>query len=275
MIKAPRFHARPGWAATLAAAGLDQFQAWWTLRLDEVEAGNRRRGGWSAVCRHCLTPGTEVFVKRQEDHVYRSVRHPLRGRLTGEREFRILMRCQAAGIAVAEPVLFAAQDANGHQRGVLVTRELAGYRALEDLAADWQSHGWPGPRQRQRVLQAVAVLVRQLHALHLEHNCLYSKHIMVHTGWLAGEDAGGAPPVALIDLEKCKWRLRRLDCARRDLDSLNRHGHGWSRTDRRRFIGYYLAAGRRLDRPGGRLWRWLARRGSIPGRTPRSGLGRG
>lgn len=269
VIKEPRFQIRPDWAAMLSAAGLDQFQAWWTLRLDEVEAGNRRRGGWSAVCRHHLAPGTGVFVKRQEDHVYRSVCHPLRGRLTGEREFRVLMRCQAADIAVAEPVLFAAQDTDGHLRGVLVTRELAGYRALEDLTADWQQHGWPDPRQRQRVLRAVAAVVRRLHALHLEHNCFYPKHIMVHVGWLAGEDAGGVPPVALIDLEKCKWRLRRLDCTRRDLDSLNRHSHGWSQADRRRFVGYYLAAGRRLDRPGRRLWRWLARHGPIPGRTAR------
>ncbi|WP_448509190.1 lipopolysaccharide kinase InaA family protein [Immundisolibacter sp.] len=264
-MKTPVFRIGPGWAATLAAAGLDQFQAWWTLRLDEVEAGNRRRGGWSAVCRYQLAPDTGVFVKRQEDHVYRGVCHPLRGRLTGEREFRILTRCQAAGIAVAQPVLFAAHDTDGHLRGVLVTRELAGYRALEDLTAQWQRCGWPNARQRQRVLRAVAFVVRRLHALHLEHNCLYPKHLMIHMGWLAGEDAGGAPPVALIDLEKCKWRLRRLDCARRDLDSLNRHGQGWSRTDRRRFVGYYLAAGRRLDRPGQRLWRWLARRNSTSG----------
>jgi len=266
-MKTPVFRSGPGWAATLAAAGLDQFQTWWALRLDEVETGNRRRGGWSAVCRHRLAPDTGVFVKRQEDHVYRSARHPLRGRLTGEREFRILMRCQAAGVAVAQPVLFAAHDTGAHLRGVLVTRELAGYRALEDLTAEWQRCGWPDSHQRQRVLRAAASLVRRLHALHLEHNCLYPKHIMVHTGWLAGEDAAGAPPLALIDLEKCKWRLRRLDCARRDLDSLNRHGQGWSRTDRRRFVGYYLAAGRRLDRPGQRLWHWLARRASTPGHT--------
>jgi hypothetical protein len=65
----------------------------------------------------------------------------------------------------------------------------------------------------------------------------------------------------LIDLEKCKWRLRRVDCARRDLDSLNRRSLGWSRADRRRFIGYYLAAGRHLQGPDARLWHRLARRG--------------
>ena len=260
MVRAPRFEIRPGWAATLATAGLDQFQAWWTLRMDEVESGNQRRGGWSAVYRHHLGSGAGVFVKRQEDHVYRTAHHPLRGRLTGEREFRILVRCHTADVAVAEPVLFATHTTDGHQRGILVTRELAGYRALEDLSAQWQQHGWPSPQHRQRLLRAVAAAVGRLHALHLEHNCLYPKHIMVHTGWLAGEDAAGAAPVALIDLEKCKWRLRRLSCARRDLDALNRHSHGWSRADRRRFLGYYLAAEQRLNRPVRRLWRWIAQR---------------
>ncbi len=248
----------------LAAAGLDRFQAWWTLRLDEVEAGNRQRGGWSSVCRHRLAPDIGVFVKRQQDHVFRSAWHPLRGRLTAEREFRILMRCRAAGIAVAEPVLFATQPVDGHQCGVLVTRELAGYRPLDALTAQWQDSGWPDRRQRQRVLQAVAAVVRRLHALHLEHNCLYPKHIMVNMDWLEQRDATPGAPVVLIDLEKCKWRLRRIDCARRDLDSLNRRSPGWSRVDRRRFIGYYLAAGRRLQGPGARLWRRLARRRRTP-----------
>ncbi|WP_323758916.1 lipopolysaccharide kinase InaA family protein [Immundisolibacter sp.] len=261
MTKASRFESLPPWAPMLAAAGLDQFQAWWTLRLDEVEAGNRQRGGWSSVCRYQLAPDIGVFVKRQQDHVFRSAWHPLRGRLTAEREFRILLRCRAAGIPVAEPLLFATQPVDGHQRGVLVTRELAGYRPLDALTAQWQEAGWPQRRQRQRVLQAVAAVVRRLHAMHLEHNCLYPKHIMVNLDWLAQQGATLAAPVVLIDLEKCKWRLRRVDCARRDLDSLNRRSLGWSRADRRRFIGYYLAAGRHLQGPDARLWHRLARRG--------------
>ncbi len=259
MSVAPLFLTQPDWAGALAAAGLNAFDPWWALRLDEVEPGNQRRGGWSSVCRHRLPPDTGLYIKRQEDHVRRSWRHPLRGRLTGALEFDALQCCQAAGVAAAEPILYAEQHADGHRRGVLVTRELAGYRALEDLIADWQQHGWPNLSQRKRLLRAVATLIQRLHRAHLEHNCLYPKHLMVHTGWLAGADVGDAPPVALIDLEKCKWRWQQQTCARRDLDSLNRRSAGWSRTDRRRFMGYYLNAGRRLDRPGRRLWRRLAR----------------
>jgi tRNA A-37 threonylcarbamoyl transferase component Bud32 len=259
-VNGQQLYVSPDWAAVLGAQGLDCFEAWWALQLDEVEPGNRRRGGWSTVFRHVVDGAGGLFVKRQEDHVYRTLRHPLRGRLTVEREFQVLRQCRAAGIAVPEPVLYGARQDAGHLRGVLVTRELAGYRALVDVLDDWQRSGWPERATRERLLRAVADVLRRLHALKLEHRCLYPKHVMVHTAWLAGERDRVPAPVALIDLEKCKRRWRRADCTRRDLDTLNRRSAGWSRTDRRRFLGYYLGAGRRLDAAGRRLWRQLARR---------------
>lgn len=250
------------WRSVLQRAALDGFDAWWTLALDEVEPGNQRRGGWSAVSRYCLPEaagGGAVFVKRQQDHVYRSLRHPWRGRLTAEREYRTLLRCAETGVATAEPVLYAQASLDGHRCGVLVTRELAGYRALDDCVSRWQHTGWPPLTERRRVLRAVAALVRQLHAAHLQHNCLYPKHVMVSDVWLSGGDDSITAPVALIDLEKAKWRLWRWFCAQRDLDSLNRRSVGWSRTDRRRFLGYYLGRGSRLRGADRRLWRRLAR----------------
>lgn len=265
MKTAATFLAEPAWATLLDAVGLRDFRSWWSLDLPAVEPGNHRRGGWSSVSRHLLPlpDGNQagVYIKRQEDHVYRSWRHPLTGCLTGAREFQTLLRCRAAGVAAAEPVLYAEQQADGHQRGILVTRELAGYRALEDLTADWQRDGLPPRRQRLRLLQAIATAVRALHEAHFEHNCMYPKHLMIHTAWLEGI-ASTPAPVVLIDLEKAKWRLWRGFCTRRDLDSLHRHSAGWSRTDRRRFLGWYLAAGPRLPRGGRRLWRNLAQRGT-------------
>ncbi|MGK2940206.1 MAG: lipopolysaccharide kinase InaA family protein [Immundisolibacter sp.] len=264
MTRAPLFLALPEWEPVFTTVGLGDFAAWWALELNEVEAGNQRRGGWSAVCRHelALPDGRQVglYIKRQEDHVYRSWRHPLRGRLTAEREFRTLLQCRTVGAAAAELVLYAEHYANGRRRGVLVTRELAGYRALQDLIQDWQQHGWPPPPQRRRLLQAIALVLRALHGAHREHNSLYPKHVMVHAAWLAGEDPAQPAPVALIDLEKSKWRWRRGSCARRDLDSLSRRSAGWSRSDRRRFLGYYLGATGRLSASGRRLWRILAKR---------------
>jgi hypothetical protein len=227
------------------------------LALSEVEPGNRRRGGWSQVFRFVPAGAAGLFVKRQEDHVYRSWRHPVQGRLTAEREFHALARCREAGVAVTDAVLYATSTAAGHQRGVLVTRALDAYRALDELML---AREHPNRSARNRILLHTAALVRRLHAAHLEHGCLYPKHVMVHVAWLAGAAIADTPPVVLIDLEKCTRRWRRAACRRRDLDSLNRRAQGWSRTDRRRFLGYYLSAGRRLDAAGRRLWGTLARR---------------
>jgi hypothetical protein len=262
-----RFDPEPGFARLLDDAGLGDFDAWWRLDMPTVEPGNERRGGWSAVVRHTLRAPDGaplgVYVKRQQDHVYRSWRHPWRGRLTGEREMRVLRQCRALGISTAQPVLYAQRRADGHVQGVLVTRELAGYRALADLVLDWQRAGPPPRRQRRRLLQAIATQVRALHDARIEHNCLYPKHLMISLAWLAGD---GGPAVALIDLEKCKQRWRRLTCTLRDLDSLNRRSVGWSRTDRRRFLGWYLGVGPRLSRRDRRLWKTLARRAAASAR---------
>jgi tRNA A-37 threonylcarbamoyl transferase component Bud32 len=256
MSRKDMFVPAPECVSELQRSGLDSLEAWWTLALREVEPGNRRRGGWSQVFRFVLAGVGGVFVKRQEDHVYRSWRHPLRGRLTAEREFHALAHCREAGVAVTEPVLYACDTANGHQRGVLVTRALDGYRGLDTVT---RGTSWPDRLSRGRLLRQTALLVRTLHAARLEHGCLYPKHVMVQDTWLMTGDQAG-PPLVLIDLEKCTRRWRRATCRLRDLDSLNRRAEDWSRTDRRRFLGHYLAAGRRLDPAGRRLWRALAQR---------------
>ncbi len=254
-------HVPEPWGQILRQAGLDSFEAWWALSLDAVEPGNQRREGWSAVSHYRLPEaagGGGVFIKRQRGYVFRSLRHPWRGRLTCEREYRVLLRCAEIGVAAAEPLLFAQRGVNGDPCGVLVTRALEGYSALEDCVSRWQRDGWPPLPMRRRLLRVIAAAVRRLHDARLQHNCLYPKHIMVNEAWLAGDDSVAAAPVALIDLEKAKQRLWRRHCARRDLDSLNRRSIGWSRADRRRFLGYYLGRRGRLQGGGRRLWRTLA-----------------
>lgn len=262
------FDAEPAFAALLQHAGLHDFDACWRAQLATVEPGNEGRGGWSTVGRLIVSApdGSRLglYIKRQQDHVYRSWRHPWRGRPTGEREMRTLRRCRELGIPTAEPVLYAQRRQGGHLQGVLVIRELAGYRALDDLLGDWRSGGPPPRARRLRLLQLLAGQVRVLHGARLEHNCLYPKHLMVRTAWLAG-DGHDATALALIDLEKCKRRWWRSTCTLRDLDTLNRRSAGWSRTDRRRFLGWYLGAGPRLSRQGRSLWKRLARRAAAAG----------
>lgn len=268
------FDAEPAFAGLIQGSGLTTFDAWWTLPLSMVEPGNQGRGGWSNVGYHrAVSPDGStlgLYVKRQQDHVYRSWRHPLRGLPTGEREFRILRQCREIGIPAAVPVLYAERRLDGHVHGVLVTQELAGYRGLDEQLADWLRIGQPPRPQRLRLLRAIAALVAALHDARFEHGCLYPKHLMIQSTWQAGDPARATPTVALIDLEKCKRRWRRSSCALRDLDTLNRHSRGWSRTDRRRFLGWYLGAGPKLPSRGRRLWQRLARRAAAAGQTVQS-----
>ena len=100
------------------------------------------------------------------------------------------------------------------------------------------------------LLPAAAALVRGLHQLRLVHNSLYPKHLF------AAADGSRA---ALIDLEKMRWSVWRDRAMWRDLDTLNRHSAGWSRTDRLRFLLAYLDRSA-VDRRTRRVWLRLAGR---------------
>jgi len=240
-----------GWSQILAANGLDSFAALWALDIGWFEAPNERRGGWSGVSRCDLQlPGggsTGIFVKRQQDHVYRSLRHPLRGRLTFAREFSNLLRYRALGIPTLEPLYFAMREQEGHRRAILVTRELTGYAPLVHDVKRWQGDGFPTRVQRRELIAAA-----QLHRHHLQHNCFYPKHLFVG-------QVDGRVDIRIIDLEKTKWRLSRTRASLRDLDTLNRHAPGWSRTDRLRFLlAYYQVE--RVDARVRNTWQRLAAR---------------
>ena len=242
-----------GWRPVLGANGLDSFEALWTLDIGWFEAPNERRGGWSGVSRSdvALPEGgsTGIFVKRQQDHVFRSLRHPLRGMLTFAREFANLQRYRSLGIPTLEPLYFALRRAHGHRRAILVTRELSGYVPLDH----WLECRDASDLERRRELVArIAAVAARLHRHHLQHNCFYPKHIFI------GE-LDGRVDVRLIDLEKTKWRLSRARAGLRDLDTLNRHAPAWSRTDRLRFLLAYY----RQDRVDARVrkrWQALAAR---------------
>lgn len=245
-----------GWSQILAANGLDSFAALWALDIGWFEAPNVRRGGWSGVsCCNLQLPGggrTGVFVKRQQDHVYRSLQHPLRGTLTFAREFTNLLRYRALGIPTLEPLYFAMRQQEGHRRAILLTRELTGYIPLPHSVERLQAEGLPAGVQRSELIARIAGAAAQLHRHHLQHNCFYPKHIFVGV-------LDGAVDIRILDLEKTKWRLSRTRASLRDLDTLNRHAPGWSRTDRLRFLlAYYRVA--RVDARVRKTWKRLGAR---------------
>ena len=244
------------WQDIFAFNGLRSFGDFWKIEAKWFEEPNQRRGGWSGVARCELRlPGggtTRVFLKRQENHITRTLAHPLRGEPTFLREFRCIVRYRECGIPSLTPLYFAWRHEGGNQRAVLLTEELAGFRSLEDTAREWTQNP-PPPATRRAVIRAVAQLLRQIHSHHLRHNCFYPKHVFLR---FAGV---GPVETRVIDLEKTKTRLFGWDRDYRDLRTLNRHSFGWSRADRLRFFLEYLGrAG--LNPEAKEKWRRISRR---------------
>ena len=224
------------WRETLKANGLENFEQIWPVAENAwFEPPNHARGGWSGVTRQVMSlpDGGQIgiFVKRQENHTYRSWHHFFRPAATLEREFHNCRRFRELGIPSMEPIYYAERKVEGKLRAILITRELEGYHSLE-------SAGYRPIRQlerleRRRLIASLADIIRQMHAHRFQHTCLYPKHLFVK------KNSDGTLDVRFIDLEKTRWLPFRRRIATRDLDSLQRHAEGWSRTDRLRlFLAY-------------------------------------
>ena len=235
--------------AVLEHNGLGGFDAIWMASIEWVEQPNVRRGGWSGVGRLELETPTgqimAVYVKRQADHVARSVRHPVRGELTAVREQANIALARRAGIPTQDVLYCAERTHVGSRQGILITKELQAV-PLDD----WWETEESTPSLRRLVVEEAAQVVAALHQARLQHNALYPKHIFVHC---ADDDV----QVSLIDLEKARRRFTKRSATLRDLDSLKRRSAG-SLADRMRFLVAYLGRGATDEERRG-LWRELSR----------------
>ncbi len=252
----------PKWADILRRHNLHRFGGLWEADFGWVEKPNEGRGGWSGVSRQRLQgPDGEtagLFIKRQNNHTYKSWRHPLRGEPTFAREMRNILHFQALGVPVPEPVYFAMRKTHGEQRAILITEELLDYVSLEELQQRWLQEPARHQNLKRELMRRLASIVQKMNNARLQHGCLYPKHVFVRIG---GVGASGFPEIGdvrLIDLEKAKHRYLSVSCRRRDLSTLNRHSQGLSLSDRMRFLEFYLGKSH-LHGSGRRLWRHLAR----------------
>lgn len=179
------------------------FTYWWEISGQWVEPPNVRRGGWSGVLRS-EWQNRGVYVKRQHQHLCREWLHPF-GWPTLCREYRNLLALQRLGIHCPTPLFFSRRGASA----VLVMEALDDYVALDQLILA------AGP-QRQKLAQALGRCLGLLHRNHLQHGCLYDKHIFVRS-------VSDEWQIALIDLEKMRWRASGRSSARHDLNQLQRH----------------------------------------------------
>lgn len=243
------------WQQIFADNNLADFDALWDLKAKWFEEPNVRRGGWSGVVRVELdSPQGKVgvFIKRQENHITKTLLHPFKGRPTFEREFKSILQLRKHNIPTLEPIFFSSRNLNGNLQAILITKELSGYIPLEsdrflatgDLLKD--------AKHKYQLFSDVANTVRVMHHHNYQHNCLYLKHLFIKAD-------GDSWKVKMIDLEKLKWRFFKRKAIFRDLYSLHRHAKGWSTKDHVAFFKIYLQE-EKLSAQSKKLWHAIATR---------------
>lgn len=229
--------------AVLESHGLASFDALWALQLEAVDEPNTERGGWSSVYRLELG-GSAFYLKRQANHLTRSLRHPF-GEPTFAREFRNIQVYERLAIPALQAAFFAERRVPGEHRAILLTRALDGWHDLEHWLQNWST---TEAEARQAILRACGELARQLHGAGQVHGCFYPKHIFLK--------ADGARFAAqLIDLEKTRPLLLGRRDRIKDLEPLLRRANAWSEADVRELLLAYLG-------PEGDLQGWLQHLGA-------------
>ena len=212
----------------LRSNDLADFDSVWNLKTPWFEEPNVRRGGWSGVVRYMLQSSeepVEVFIKRQEGHISRTFFHPVKGVLTLKKEYNSIKRLQRYGVPTLNPVYFACKD----DKAVLITLGLSDHVSLDKIDPSSLSVS-----DKRTLIAVLATVLRTLHKHHLQHNCLYPKHIFV-------KKTDGAWEVRIIDLEKMKRTLLQRSAMCRDLSTLIRHADpAWGPRDLVLFLRYYF-----------------------------------
>jgi len=198
--------------------GLGTFEDLWKIKSAFLEEPNYRRGGWSGIILHEIRlkngESLKIVIKRQENHTFRSLLHPLSGTPTLSREYRNICRLEKLGIPTLEPLYYGERREGENIQAILVMRFLEGYISLDEV---FKEAGKGEFREFNPIIDSVAQMIAQVHSRRFQHSCLYGKHVFVRTK----KDA--SPDVRLIDLEKMHLGLSRFSVAVHDLSALFRH----------------------------------------------------
>jgi tRNA A-37 threonylcarbamoyl transferase component Bud32 len=225
----------------LHAVGLDSFEALWTQDAAWVEEPNFRRQGWSGVCRielnNAAAPPIGIYLKRQENHGYRSLANPFRYQPTAYREYKRLVAMQAAGITAPVILYYGERHSGKNVQAILMTREIPPSIPLDDYLSLTQERD---PAEVDQVIQDTAALIAKLHRHHFQHCALYGKHVLI-SGVESAAGVGSRLVPYLIDVEKSRWRLSRMAIAVRDLNQFQRRAP-WTTTQWDTFLAHYMAA---------------------------------
>lgn len=217
------------WQQRFENYGWASFESLWELKVDSVEPENIRRGGWSSVARLEAADGSAYYLKRQENHDYRSLDSGFRRTPTVVREWRTAAAFSKIGIGTAATVCLG-RDSTGSSRGLLVSEALDEHVALSVVLQNSSATAV----ERCELWHELARQVRLMHEQGYRHNCLYAQHI------LCARTASGGWDIRFIDLEKTS-RVRRTNRASiGDLSQLERHTDDMSQRDRLWFWDRYF-----------------------------------
>jgi Lipopolysaccharide kinase (Kdo/WaaP) family. len=205
----------PVFEAQLAQAGLGSFDDFWQFgghREQEGQPHDHLCGAARAVRIGDQT--LSLSVKRQENHCFRSLLHPLRGQPTFWREWRLIHRLRAGGVPTFDPVYYGERKEDGRHQAVLVTLALDEFR---DLNRGFAERGDLSETQRANALQLVALVLLRFHRNRLRHNNLIGDHVVLRFG------SDGRVGARLLGLEQVTRARHPLDAAARDLAHFIRH----------------------------------------------------
>lgn len=214
--------------------GLTSFDDIWKLSAVEVEPGNIRRGGWSSVVRLELMDDQQVkknvYIKRQQNHSTRLPRFCFKKIPTLLKEWMSIQLLNQALVPTVHPLYFAWGIDNNDHKAILVTWELEDYVALEKLLPNWVSLTW---KFRKNILHKMGEIIARMHKAHVQHNCLYPKHVFV-------KNENNNISISIIDLEKCRTRLISSFIFKRDIGTLYKRMLVTSKKERLYFVHSYF-----------------------------------
>ncbi|MCB5189782.1 lipopolysaccharide kinase InaA family protein [Methylobacillus arboreus] len=218
-------------------SGVRNFDKLWNYQGEWFEKPNQHRQGWSGVSRILIHHSNKAqrfyaFLKRQQNFMRRTWRHPFSGVSTFSCEYATLLYLRSHGVPVPSPLFFSEQKQNGNVNAVLLTAALEGYQPLNDVVTQLLSGSWSIHRQR-KLIASVAKTVAHLHSTKIQHRALYPKHVFVR------ENVQGEFDSVLIDLEKARLKLFSCQCALHDLATLNRDLMQLSLSNRLYFLKQY------------------------------------
>ena len=231
-MKGNFFHLESDVAELFCNHGLDNFDALWNVSVRIIDEPNLGRGGHSDVGILVL-PAAEgceektFFLKRQNNHNCRTLRHPFRGIPLAIREWVNLQRLKKGGVLTMD-VACVGRDNAENDRAILVTHALESYQPV----SEWLSKELPVDDRRYG-MRAIGQLIGKMHGVGLMHGCLYSKHVFISKTF--------PQEIRFIDLEKCT-QIRSKNCGAKDIATFFRRTPELSIDDREQLLESYMEA---------------------------------